>query len=211
MPTVPAFVEDGDFSVIAQNGALTPSFPFADKGDFTSFVMRGKFRVNLNNWQKPIPMSQINFPTYGTAYLVSIGDPQTINESDLVDYPFVYASVPDTRTEYGSVSYTPQVPAQDASNNKTLLQYNDTFDAELVYEYSANSPLPQLFRGKLIKTAATFGTGFAQAGGWKVSAQNNNRQLAQNSTTRIYMGKIYERLSVFAKLPKVSGASISFS
>ncbi len=201
---VPGIIEDGDFSVLLQNGAWVPSFPFANVGDDTTFIMRAKFRVNLNNWVKPIAMSQLSFTAYGLAYFVDIESTDGINNSEIVDYTFVYASIPVRRVEYGSASATIQKSVKNADTTVSLVQYTDTFDAQFIYEYSANAPLPQLIRGRLMRPTNVLSAGpIQQAGPWKNASQAGNAQLAQNSTSKIWKGRIYERLSVFVTPPDI--------
>lgn len=202
--SVPGIIEDGDFSILLQNGAWTPSFPFANVGDEKTFIMRAKFRVNLNNWTPPIAMSQLVFSTYGTAYFVDIENTDSINGSELVDYTLVYASIPNRRVEYGSASATIQKSVVNADTSISLVAYTDTFDGQYVYEYSANAPLQQLYRGRLVRPTNTLSANpIQQAGPWHNAAQGGNSQLAQNSTSRIWKGKIYERLSVFVTPPEI--------
>lgn len=206
MPIAPAFVEDGDFGIILQNGAPRPEFPFFEQVGSRAFIYRIKMRVLQSSFIPPAPMSQLTFPL-GICYLVDIEQPSTQNDTDLVEYGFVYASLPPRLTEYGSATYTVQQTPKGAGDTKLKIQYTDTFPATIYRDFSLFQPLPPLFRGKLIGSS-NYLTGASgpviQAGPWTNGNANGSLVLAQNSTAKRWLGQIYYRESVYVNTAPVN-------
>lgn len=206
MPLAPGVVSDGNFKVAAQNGAVVFEQPFAaSRNDFVTFLARRNMRVQDGYYVNPVPMSQRSFGLRGTGYLVDITTPSIIEGSDILDYTEIYASLPPTQREYGTASAQIQVPylaTLGEDSRWIILNLNDTFDAEFVYEYSLNAPLPTLFRAKLMQTA--FAVGYFLAGFNYNKPPVDGLYLAQNSTTTRWMGSIFCRESVFVRPPPVT-------
>lgn len=191
---VPAIVTDGDLSVAVQNGAPVPNFPFAYRGDTKTFVAKVTMRVDVNDYKVPVPMSQRWFPGLGRGYLVDFDQPSAVGQQ-LIEYGELYASVPLTGVEYGSATTTLyQAVVAPPDQNSTLTQYSDTFDALRLFEYSIFKPLPELIAPRLFLQSVGGFDRILQTG--DTNPLSNGKILAQNTTTRLYAGKIYERLSV---------------
>lgn len=195
---VPAIVNDGDFTIAQPNGAPVYSFPFWSKGDSKTFTAKQPVRVEISRFKMPILMSQKSFPNIGKAYLVDISNPEQIAGSNLMEYDEIYASLPSKRLEYGQASYTPQY-ADPAS--QILFAFTDLYDATWVYEYSLYKPLPSLYSPKLFKLI----DGIFQSADFRPIGIGNDR-LVQNSVSSIYMGQIFQRLSIYAALPNFGKA-----
>lgn len=189
---VPGTINDGDFTIARQNGSPSVSFPFYDKGDKSHFVYRRPMRVDADYYDQPEPMSQRWFPL-GRGYLVDI-EPPTDQGQRLVDYTEIYANVPATRRELGNATWTAQLVV--LSDPPTINSYTDNYDAAYQYEYSIFTPLPRLVAPRAIQTTATDGTPTVIFVGDYTPLSGGTEVLAQNSTSRIYMGLIYERLSI---------------
>lgn len=197
MPVPPAIVNDGNFNVATQNGAPVPNFPFAYRGDTKSFVAKVTMRIDVNAYQVPIPMSQRWFPGLGRGYLVDFDQPSSVGQQ-LIEYGLLYASVPITKSEYGSciaTVYQPTVNQPD--ENSFLTQYTDTFDAVRLYEYSVFNPLEQLLAPRMFLQSVLGVDRLLITG--DINPLSQGLTLAQNTTSKIYLGRIYERESVFFK------------
>lgn len=203
MPTVPGIIDDGNFRVAQRNGVKAASYPFFSRGDATAFVQPVPMRVDQRYWQKPVMMTQKNFDGMGIGYLVDISDPQVVYGTNLIDYDEIYASVPAKRTEYGQAPFNYNAPIIGIS--KAVLAFIDIFPGRFVYEYSAGTPLPILYRPLLLSVDYYQGEGkqIVQVGAYKNYLDGQNI-LTENSRTEIYLGKIYERLSIYVDLPTLS-------
>lgn len=197
--TVPAIVNDGNFSQILQNGSPETTFPFFNLGDDKTFIARVRMRVRAGSFVMPKLMSQRFLANLGQCYLVDVEDGTPVDNTDLIEYVFVYAAVPQTRTEYGSATYTYQAVLNGVTTN---FKYTDVFPASIVFEYSVFTPLPPLFRGRLLTSATDTGAVTIQAGRW-VPSNTQGLLLAENSTSGIWLGKIYFRRSVYVSTPPV--------
>jgi hypothetical protein len=195
---VPAIVNDGNFSIAQPNGAAQPEFPFYSFGDDSTFIQRVNMRVLQSKFIRPPIMQQTFFTGLGKGYLVDIENPQVI-AGDLVEYPFVYASLPKQRKEYGSATFTYQARLPGGT---TLLSYTDTFPSTIIYDYSVLAPLPPLFRGKVLTSTTDTGAVTIQAGKW-VPANTKGLLLAENSTSGIWLGQIFFRRSVYVSVPPI--------
>lgn len=205
--SVPATVIDGDFSIAQQNGDTEYSFPFSYRGDFKTFLATVTMRVAVNKYMPPASMGQKIFANLGRGYLVDFTDPTMVGQG-LLEYKLVYGSVPlSGYDEYGSCSYTVQTYTIGVGGaDDTLSGYNDTFNATYRFDYSLFNPLPQLLKTQLIlKPEPLTGTfpGRQQINIVGTSLETNPNRgavglvLAQNTTSKIYRGKIFERLRVY--------------
>ena len=208
MPLPPGYVDDGDFSTPQQNGAPEYSFPFAYRGDNRTFVAKVMYRVDVDHYNTPEPMAQKWFPGLGKGYMVDFDQPSMVGQR-LLEYGLYFASVPITGTELGTVNYTfyTRAVVPEYGVDASFTSYNDTFDADYVYEYSINQPLPQLYYARFIlqpydPPTANFSAIFLIGTVGLVGTDPNgaSKFLAQNSTSKIYKGGIYERLSIYAKV-----------
>lgn len=187
----PAYYDDGSFKYPLQNGPTRYALPFADKGDAVSFTatitMRGAF------FQPFILMKAMVF-NLGVAYLVQVGETRDVG-CGLLEWDETYASVPVNRTEYGSIGYTQQLLTTEFSSANFGVQdisdFTCTRDAQMFYEYSLHKPLPR----KLAPVLFNFQNRIYQRGGYG-SFRTGELILAQDTTSEIYLGKIYCRKSI---------------
>lgn len=207
---VPAIVNDGDFTTPRQNGAPEPDFPFSYRGDFKTFVAKVTMRVDVDSYKVPQQMAQRWFPGLGRGYLVDFTSPNMVGQR-VLEYNLVYASVPLDSTEYNSATYSAQLwsPPLVEGGDYSITTATDTYDAQFVYEYSIFKPLPQILYTRLVlipaPATATFpGQLIIQVQGSPVFARQSSgvvdvpgRALARNTTSKIWKGRIYERLSVY--------------
>lgn len=207
MSNVPATVIDGDFSIAQQNGDTEYDFPFSYRGDFKTFTATLTMRVSVSKYMSPSGMGQKIFGNLGRAYLADFTEPTMVGQG-LFEYKLVYASVPlNNFPEYGSCSYTVQTYTIGLDGaDDTLSGYNDTFNATYFFDYSLYKPLPQILKTQLIlKPEPLTGTfpGRQQINivGSRLEINTARGQtglvLAQNTTSKIYKGRIFERLSVY--------------
>lgn len=195
--SVPGTVNDGNFSVPQQDGAPLFDFPFFNRGDAITFIATIRMRCSVSAFKVPIPMSVKQFTTFGKAFLVDFSEPSGIGQ-DLMEWTQVYANVPRTRKEPSTTTYTNQISTGGGLTVASVISYTSTMQAEDVYEYSVNAPLPPLIAPVLL---ASGGLLYSTA---PFSPNANTRILAQNSEARIYMGKIYERKSTYINRPAVN-------
>ncbi len=184
-------IADGNFRFAFQNGGTTFRYPFADKGDGISFIASLKKRILATSYLAPTINSRMDFPQ-GPAFLVDFSPPTPVSEGEaLLEWTESYASIPQTRTEYGSITYTQQFLATNGIGERSVEEWTATRDAAFVYEYSQNAPLPRIQAPLLVTLANVI---FAR-GGWGTFT-DGQLILAQDTTSEIYMGKIYQRKSV---------------
>jgi len=195
---VPGTVDDGLFTVPQQNGAAVYEYPFFDRGDSTTFIATVKMIVDLDYFVVPVPMSVKQFGLLGNAFLVDLIPPSDTTQR-LYEYSLVYANIPKTRKEPSTVTYTNQSPTDSATLTvANVVNFTSTVQAEDVFEYSVNAPLPPLIAPVLV-------AGAGQVYRFGDYNRGATRVLAQNSEARIYMGKIYERKSTFITRPIMRG------
>lgn len=194
MPLPPGIVDDGDYTKAQQNGAPQISFPYLKFGDNKTFIAKIPMVVDVSYYQPRQPMTQRWFPNLGRAYLIDYEGPQETPQR-LMYYNEIYGNVPQTRIEYGSTTFKQQDSAYDEDGaNARITAVVDVFDAEHVFEYSIGKPLPQIFWTQLTVSPR----GIVVEVGNSTTVNTLNRMLSQNTTSRVYGGKIFERLSVFA-------------
>lgn len=198
--SVPLRVDDGVFTVALQDGAPEFSYPFADKGDSQTFIAHVKKRIHTDSYRKPTLMQRQTF-NLGNAYLVDPGEPRYVG-CGLLEWVERYASVPITRTEYGSTVYTQQLLSRDSSVlpiTWSVEEYSAIRDAKFVYEYSLNKPLAT----KIAPRWITLGAIVVGLGGIGQLTFNQD-VLAEDTTSEIWLAKIYCRRSTIVKyLPLV--------
>lgn len=205
--SVPVIIEDGDFTVEQQNNSSVPSFPFYANGDVKTFIQRVTMRVDQRYYKPPVPMSQRWFPKLGKGYLVDVDQPASAG-GNLVDYVQVYANCPARRIEYGSATYTVQQPRivepLPDITSVSVIEYTDVFPALYVYDYSLFKPLPSIYAPRLLLVQSSIGLSFTflQIGNW-IGSRGDNVVVAQSSVSRIWMGQIYERKSVYVMPSKL--------
>ncbi len=200
MSTVPAYIQDGNFTIAQQNGSNAYSLPFYDVGDGKSFEVRQRWRVAAVSFRSPPMMQRVNFQGFGNAYLVGCSDPEPV-DNGLVEYELTYASVPMTRTTGTSIVYPMQFYSAsglyDWTQPPTItiseVQYSTA--AEVDWEYSIGRPQPLLAPRIEVIFGALFN--FNNWGNFKLG----QRVLAQDAVIDIYKGGLYYRRSVWIRWP----------
>jgi len=213
---VPIIVDDGNYETAQQVDAALPSFPFSNKGDCTTFIQEVTMRQDVDYFTRPVigtarvfPLGSSYFdPSFnivpgsgyfpqsnGTSYLVSVTPAQLVG-GRLIEWRETYATVPVRRVEYGSVTASVQYfvgAVLDAT-------WSGICDGAYVYEYSLGEPLPALYSyyndpaGGIVIDGPDNGNNLTLPGGYTQS---------QNSTSKIWMGTIYERVTTFANFPPI--------
>ncbi len=185
-------IADGNFRFAAQNGGTSFRYPLADKGDGKSFIASRKVRQLASSYIAPTINARMDFPQ-GPGFLVDFNSPSPVSDGEaLLEWTEQYASIPQPRTEYGSITYTQQELQLDSVGGRSIAEITSTRDAAFVYEYSQNAPLPRIQAPLLFEVANVI---FAR-GGWGTFPPGSII-LAQDTQSEIYMARIYCRKSVF--------------
>lgn len=174
-------------------------FPFLPVDDVT-FIARQRYLLDkAAYWTKRRRlMNAVAFPG-GTAYCIRPGAPRD-NGNGLYDITDVFGSLPVTRSEYGTYSFTQQwiESIADTGADPSKYFYDVTWDiteqcftipCRTLYEYSLfTKPTPLLKQRAFMVfgRAEIIGSGPLQSG----------EIVADDSTIRIYGGQIYERKTV---------------
>ena len=182
----PSYYDDGDFKLALAIGSPRFTFPFAERGDFISFVVAQTFRQDARYFNPSPEMLQKNF-VLGIAYVVNISETRDVGQS-ILEWDETCASVPVTRREPQSIVYTQQIMASSA---RGIQEFTGTRDAFAVYEYSINRPLPR----KLAPVVRQFDNAFYTVGDWGLF-KDGQEILAQDTDSEIYMAKIFVRKSI---------------
>lgn len=188
----PHYYDDGNFKLPLQNGPTRFAFPFAEHGDTVTFTATQTMRCDSRYFLPSILMRTVRF-NLGLGYLVGISETRDAGNG-LLEWDDTFASLPKRRTEYGSISYTTQALFQNngLNNDFSILEYTATKDARFVYEYSLNVPLTRVIAPMIVNLNQVIYV----YGGWG-TFQPGQQILAQDTTSDIYMGKIYVRKSIF--------------
>lgn len=191
--SAPWRVDDGNWS----NGLLVKTsyrWPFADRGDATSFEYVTTERVDKSQLPRRQSMDA-RLTGYGVAYLTEIGDLEDSGDG-VWEQQCVYSSVPENRIEGASINYTLQLwraTIGDAQENGffynvnfELAELTFTVSAEIVYEYFANTrPQPLLKPRVALVFERLYSFGSVPPG--------VSRVVAEDSEVTLYKGKIYCR------------------
>ncbi len=215
--SIPAYIDDGDFSVPKQNGANSFSLPFFSRGDGKSFEVRQRWRVASASFKAPTLMQKKTFTagsgfnstgqlqllagSLGVSYLVECSDPDDVGNG-LVEYAVTYASLPKTRKEGTSIVYPMQFLSTSGNYDFTTpppapevaeLQY--PMAAEVEYTYTINRPPPLLAP----RVEVLFGRVF-NFNSWGVF-QLGQRVLAQDAEITLYKGTMYQQRAIYIRWP----------
>lgn len=183
---------DGDWTIPQQHGGWRYSFPFSGEANFAAFVASRTMMQRLDKFTPPTAM-QAKALKFGTAYLVEIGDPDSIG-GGILQWEEKWASLPAKRVIPGSIVHTFQF-----LNFGTLglQEITKGVPCETEYEYKIGSPLPPLTAPRVQKN-----NGIAYVFGPAKGLSAGDRVLAEDSASRIYMGRIYERAATFVIVPE---------
>lgn len=186
--------DDGSYRIPYQVGTTIFSSPFVDKGDSVSWMAKMTF-VQDAPYYVPTRISFVRRFTRGSAYLVNISDTADIGNG-LLQWEETYAPVPQKRTEYGSVTYTQQfieqIPRDDGGFNFGLVEWTNTRDASIIYEYNFRTPLPRLLSPKAIQQ----GNKVYLEGRFGLFTEGQSI-LARDTESDIWNGQIYVRKSTY--------------
>ena len=215
---IPRYVNDGNFLVEQQNGPTIFRLPFYDKGDSVSFEATQTFRVQQEFYtpvvvdtaktfyQSSSRLSDVNFSgsTAISAYSVLETEPEAIGNG-LVEYRRTYASVPVTRTEYGSIVYPYQIlrtitNTEDQPFVATVSEIQIPMSCYTKYEYSRStlttSQAPQI---QVVPSDGVNNCVIYYLGGWTNPLSGD--VLAKGNEVQIYKGKIHVRIGVYVTFP----------
>ncbi len=194
----PRYYDDGNFRLPVQSGTITFAHPFADKGDSVTFTATRTMRQDARYYQIIQLMATLYFPM-GKAYRVNVSEATDVG-CGILEWQETFSSLPQTRRIPGSISYTQQFLAQsqDDSGNTifTLLEWTNTRDAYTVYEYSLNEPLARKLSPKVIQLNNGVKVQTYIEGGFGTFSEGTPI-LAKDTTSEIWMGRIYCRESTF--------------
>jgi hypothetical protein len=195
--SVPTIVNDGDFTVDQQHGGWVYSNPLSDKGDFAHLVATRTVRIDVSSFtpSSHTSLETRNFTTGDgvvTGYLVGFTDPVAAG-NNVLEWEEKYATLPSTRTQPTTVTYTQQflfyTANADQSTTISILEYTNKRAATETYEYYfKNSPLPVLLAPKLEQ----IGNRILFFGDWRPFAAGE-QVLTEDSTSERYLGDIYVR------------------
>jgi len=198
---VPIIVDDGDFDIPQQNGADEYSLPFFDRGDGVSWEVKRKMRVASASYIRPKLMRKVK-TKFGNAYLVEASDPSEAGNA-LVEWTETFASLPETRTEGGSIAYSVQFLSTqavydfaDAPASPEVSEMPLTLACDFVWEYFLDRPAPLIsprvavINGTIFRLG-DFGTFIA-----------GNPVVAEDSEVGIYKGGIYYRKTPYVRFPQ---------
>lgn len=200
--SVPTQINDGDWTQRTPQ-SIEYDFPFSEVGDNQTFKARATYRMDKTAYRPLASMSIANLPNFGIAYLTKLGETKDIG-CGLYEFVDEFSSVPVTRIEYGSFTFTSQWwEATTASNvDPDKYFYDVTIDIEeqtftipayYKYEYFLNvAPDPLLKSRIFLLFGKPFFIGSLPAYGRDI--------IADDSQVKIYAGKIFERKTPFVNL-----------
>lgn len=208
--SAPSIVNDGVFTVEAQNGAWKYTNPLADKGDFSHIVAKRKVRIDVSSYASHTTLRQLSITTGNavnavrTVYLVGISEPDLAG-NNLLEWEESYATIPATRLEPTSITYSRQVLWYTANADQTttveIKEFTDKYDAFNTYEYYLNTPSDPWERPLDTLRAPRLeqvGNHILFKGGWRPFL-DGEQVLAEDSSTDRYLGDIFVRKSTRIK------------
>ncbi|MFA7301865.1 MAG: hypothetical protein WC069_06165 [Candidatus Shapirobacteria bacterium] len=175
-------VDDGKWDTLLELG-YDIVYPFLDRGDYASFEYVVRYEQDKRAF-RPLPgMSARTFPL-GIGYFVEQG-PITDKGFGICEFTRTFASIPFTRTEGESVSFSITIdtvvgPAA-IRNELTVLA-----TADVRYEYFLSKPEP-IYAPRVYSGNTTLPT----------------LMIVQDSEVGIYKGRIYYRKSYFANAKNI--------
>lgn len=196
----PAYINDGNFTRAEQNGPDEWRTPFSDRGDFLTFEVMKRYRVDQAYYKRGRSMEKIR-TNKGYAYLVEEGE-AVESGPGLLDFVRVYSALPNKRIEGTSIIYSVQFVSTQLTyewleppDTPTISELPITMSAEVEYEYFLTKPKPLIAP----RVTAAFGR-LIIIGGWGTFTAGD-RVLAEDSEVDIYKGGIYVRRSVYIRYP----------
>jgi len=187
---VPRISDDGSKAAAYQVGAEEIVRPFANRGDSVSWESHRKYRVQQDRYVRAPIMTQL-MHRFGRMYLVD--EKTNPIGSGLLELDRTYASLPVTRDEGGSTVWTLQILIADETSS--VEEVPMVMACVVRYEYFLQLP-PPIISPKVFTVA-----GIAQfIGGW---GRFRPGQIipAEDSSVDVYKGGIYERRTVYVRMP----------
>jgi len=198
---VPIIVDDGDFDIPQQNGADEFSLPFFAQGDGLSWEVKRKMRVASASYVRPLLMRKVK-TQFGDAYLVDVTDPSDVGNA-LVEWTETLASLPEPRTEGGSIAYSVQFLStqavynfEDAPAAPEVSEFGLTMACQFVFEYFIGLPPPLISPRVSVVNGTIFKVG--DFGTFRAG----ERVIAEDSEVGIYKGGIYYRKTPYIIFPR---------
>jgi hypothetical protein len=197
---VPITIDDGNYKKIAQVGCDEWSLPFSDRGDQKSFELVRTYRVGQGYW-KPEKAGYKLKSERGICYLVTETDPRNIGNG-ILEWQRIFASVPETRQEGGSIVYSAQILSTQVSYDfetppsaPEVTEVPLTMACRVQWEYFLDLPPPLLKPQVLVVYGSVI-----KIGGWGQSVFGREYP-AEDSEVGIYKGRIYYRRTPFIRWP----------
>lgn len=189
---VPIYVDSGNFKVAQQIRDWEFDYPFAADGDNSTFIARRTMRVQSGYQTTRGMYGRLLFRNRGYAYFSDITPLRAVDaQSRLVDYDEIWASVPNKRTTYETISYAEQYLIRPIGEDPYILDVVKSTNAATVWEYGLQ-PLRQLKAPRLQELAGRI----YSLNGWG-QIEEGASVLAEDSQNSIYMGRIYQRKSYY--------------
>jgi hypothetical protein len=201
-------INDGNWNVAQQDGPWRYSFPFANRGDDQTFDAIRTMKQSALTYNGPTGQMQSVGTARGTAYMIE-ASPTRYDDCGVLEWDETFCSVPVKRVEPGSIAYafqfiyTPVNYNAAAANGVIPLpdppQLGDitkTVPCNITYTYSLSTFAPI----DAPRVVVLFDRFIYYFGGWgKLIA--GQTILAEDATSSIYRGKIYEQKKIQITIP----------
>ena len=222
--STPGVYDDGDWSSALESSAPVLEWPFEDKGDSFTFIVRQRFTQAAASFSKMADLTP--HPLYPSALLVEEGPQQDLGGGK-IEWERVWACVPITRTEHESFVYPFQTLVVASTNDNgavsstgTLSTLALTVASTVTYDYdiAANivTDLPLSIAPRVYQVATNdfvkLGTGSLYLSGAFVCS-HDNQILAENDTYGDWKGLILcrKRRQIAGPTPAFWGTSLNLT
>ena len=217
-------LDDGDWTVAYACTAPRLEYPFEDKGDSFTFIVRQRFQQAASSFIKMADLTP--HPVYPSALLVEEGPQQNLGGGK-IEWERVWACVPITRTEHESFVYPFQTLVVASTNDNGAVSSTGTLGtlaltvaSTVTYQYDiaanivANLPLSIAPRVYEVATNdfVKLGTGSLYLSGAFVCS-HDDQILAENDTYGDWKGLILcrKRRQIAGPTPAFWGTSLNLS
>ncbi len=196
---VPFRVDDGDFTVEAQNGEVTITNALSDKGDFSHIEVRRKMRCAVNAYRSSLRTSlqrRTVTTTDGPVFVYLVGTTPAELFGTLQEWEEIYISIPAQRTEPTTISYTQQFILEtttSGSDSNTVTHSIEEFTNKrsgLTYfdYFLKTNPLPQIHAPRLEQVGNTI----FSFSGWR-NFLPDEEVVAEDSSVERFSGDVWVR------------------
>lgn len=186
----PIYFSDGDYTRELEIGTGEWVTPFSNVGDQKSFEYIATYRIAEPHYKRAKSLQKVKLRE-GYAYMVDESPTSHIGNG-IVEYKRTYASIPETRYEYSSISYSRQEAFFDGTDPR-IVTITETVPCVILYEYSI-TPLPVIEAPRIELIDNVFFT----FGGWGKFVVGQ-LYLAQDTEISIYKGGMNCRKSILIK------------